>query len=410
MPPAANYAALPLFYPGARDRNGAPLSFELPGGTMRTEKAQIDEILTSAADRMTKAGWLPSGSNDPDPAEAVLRGLERFSADFGELRAARGREGASFKRDVAAPPHTGFPHLTVCLHLAGLWALRMQAHLDSGKPWEAIEDLSDGLRLYSALKREPTMLSMLVKVAVVHQLQQAVQSGLVVWPDDLLPLVAEKLGTIDLAEDMRFSLESERAFIDEASEWTRQQPYTDRVRQTEETDIFELEPRGWRLWLRVVNRAEDYSEQLASNLVIDRWLLSAADGLDGIPLDGGASGSLGEAEPSKLEAIIGKVAERAVLAEAALRATRIVCALEHFRTRHGSYPATLDELTPVFLETVPRDVADAAEMRYRLKASNEFLLYSIGSNKKDDGGSSAPLKRGSGPAGPADWVWGEVWK
>jgi hypothetical protein len=38
---------------------------------------------------MTKAGWIAVGASEGDPAQAVLQGLERFSAEFAELRAAR---------------------------------------------------------------------------------------------------------------------------------------------------------------------------------------------------------------------------------------------------------------------------------------------------------------------------------
>jgi hypothetical protein len=49
-------------------------------------------------------------------------------------------------------------------------------------------------------------------------------------------------------------------------------------------------------------------------------------------------------------------------------------------------------------------------MRYRLKEDGDFLLYSIGANAKDDGGSSMIEKSFSGTFKAADWVWGELWK
>jgi hypothetical protein len=89
--------------------------------------------------------------------------------------------------------------------------------------------------------------------------------------------------------------------------------------------------------------------------------------------------------------------------------TRIVCALEQYRAKHRTYPAALEELTPIFLHTVPNDVIDAAPMRYRRGEGSGFLLYSIGGNRKDDGGSFVPEKGRGGRPRPADWVWGERW-
>jgi hypothetical protein len=66
-------------------------------------------------------------------------------------------------------------------------------------------------------------------------------------------------------------------------------------------------------------------------------------------------------------------------------ATLVAMALELYRRRTGTWPASLDELTPQFLPQVPPDRYDGKPIKYRL-VDGEPLLYSIGVNRVDDGG------------------------
>lgn len=60
-------------------------------------------------------------------------------------------------------------------------------------------------------------------------------------------------------------------------------------------------------------------------------------------------------------------------------------ALEMHRRRHGSYPATLAELSPTLLPCVPADRIDGEPIRYRL-ADERPIVYSVGVDRDDDGG------------------------
>ncbi len=79
-------------------------------------------------------------------------------------------------------------------------------------------------------------------------------------------------------------------------------------------------------------------------------------------------------------------------------ATLVVIALELHRRRHGAYPASLDELVPVFLPAVPPDRFDGNPLRYILR-DGQPLLYSIGVDGIDDGG--VPPRKG--PRGVGQW-------
>lgn len=86
-------------------------------------------------------------------------------------------------------------------------------------------------------------------------------------------------------------------------------------------------------------------------------------------------------------------------------------ALKRYQLKYGSYPDSLSKLIPQFLPAVLPDPIDGKPLRYRLNTDGTFLLYSIGSNDKDDGGNPA-LDVTSSSVNPnwlnahaLDWVW-----
>jgi hypothetical protein len=78
---------------------------------------------------------------------------------------------------------------------------------------------------------------------------------------------------------------------------------------------------------------------------------------------------------------------------------QIVCALGRYRLAHDEYPATLDALVPQFIEKLPHDIIGGQPLIYRRTGDGKFLLYSVGWNETDDGGTA------SDKMGQGDWVW-----
>lgn len=83
-------------------------------------------------------------------------------------------------------------------------------------------------------------------------------------------------------------------------------------------------------------------------------------------------------------------------------------ALYRYKKMHGAFPTTLDSLTPALLRAdSPIDPFTGNLLRYRqLRKGQEFRLYSIGVNGRDDGGMP-----GSQPIAPSgDIVAGRLWR
>lgn len=77
-----------------------------------------------------------------------------------------------------------------------------------------------------------------------------------------------------------------------------------------------------------------------------------------------------------------------------LRLAMTVVALEQFRKAHGSYPASLAELTPVYLATTPLDLFDGEPLRYEKQGAG-YMLYSLGDSLTDYGGRQLPGGKGN---------------
>jgi hypothetical protein len=76
--------------------------------------------------------------------------------------------------------------------------------------------------------------------------------------------------------------------------------------------------------------------------------------------------------------------------EAILQVTRGGLALKRYKMANDAYPETLADLTPSFLDTLPKDPCSGNNILYR-KEGKGFLLYSVGSDQQDDQG--APYNR-----------------
>lgn len=69
-----------------------------------------------------------------------------------------------------------------------------------------------------------------------------------------------------------------------------------------------------------------------------------------------------------------------------------VIALERHRRAEGSYPETLNALTPKLIDAVPNDPYANGPLLYK-RVDGDYQLYSVGMNGKDDGGGLIPEGR-----------------
>jgi hypothetical protein len=84
----------------------------------------------------------------------------------------------------------------------------------------------------------------------------------------------------------------------------------------------------------------------------------------------------------------------------------IACALERYRLANGVFPENLAALSPQFLNKIPHDIINGEPLKYRRTDDGKFILYSVGWNEADDGGTVAISSTGrSHRPTEGDWVW-----
>jgi hypothetical protein len=86
---------------------------------------------------------------------------------------------------------------------------------------------------------------------------------------------------------------------------------------------------------------------------------------------------------------------------------RVACALERYRLAHGEFPPSLDSLSPQIIKTIPHDIFTGEPLKYHRTEDGKFVLYSVGWNEEDDGGTIV-LYAGTNPQvnlAQGDWVW-----
>ena len=106
----------------------------------------------------------------------------------------------------------------------------------------------------------------------------------------------------------------------------------------------------------------------------------------------------GNLAANELERAVTNTAEATALA----RSSTIALALARHRRDRGSLPQRLEQLTPAFLPSLPVDPYSGRAFHYA-PAGNAFKVYSVGANRKDDGGtwdlaSDLKLSRRGNPA------------
>ncbi len=92
--------------------------------------------------------------------------------------------------------------------------------------------------------------------------------------------------------------------------------------------------------------------------------------------------------------------------EAIMLTSRAGLGCRLYKSRNGSYPETLDALVPGILAEVPIDPFTGRPFVYRREGEG-FIVYSLGSNQKDDGGRSTYMITQLVMDKDDDWTWKE---
>jgi hypothetical protein len=345
----------------------------------------------------------------PEADLLFLLGLNE--AELGEVRAALQRPHANFKIHMEEGFNVLLPELSVMKSFAGAFQLKAVAELAAGRTAAAFADTRAAFAISDALRTEPLLIAGLVRIASLEIGLQPLWEGLArhQWTADQAAQFQAQLGRINLVDEMQRDLRGERIFCITTLDLMRR----DRKEAlgSEEggwsVDLLRYMPSGW-FYRNEVTIGRLFQAGLGAFDPVRRTVdLALAD-----RTAGDAEQQLRQKHPytifaSMLVPAINKSVAKTGRTQASVNLAATACALERFREHAGRYPENLDALVPRFMERLPVDPVNGEPLRYRLLDDGRFVLYSVGLNRKDDGGTAWRDKKGRVQPDQAegDWVW-----
>jgi hypothetical protein len=103
---------------------------------------------------------------------------------------------------------------------------------------------------------------------------------------------------------------------------------------------------------------------------------------------------------------LGKSSPKTSRAQVTAQLAMIACALERHYLAHGTYPKSLEVLTPTYLASIPNDFMSNAPYRYEPTQDGWYQLWSVGADGKDDHGVMQKTSaNGRREGNDLDWPW-----
>ena len=365
--------------------------------------------------------YFPIAKEPKSPAADVLLALSRFETNRQLLIAAAARPQARFWINYDAGFASMLPHLARLKATSQYLSLHADAALKAGDRATALEDVHLLFRLIESIRSEPTLISHLVRIAMLQIGLQPVWEGLAdrQWTEADLSVIAGELGKLDFLADYGFAMRGERACcnlwgvdyirkagingLDELFGPSTPSESAELERMMG-CAMFSLVPSGWfdqnklslcRLHEHYLLPVVDLQQRVVSPTLVQ-----------------GSQSAITRLRPRPYDALsrmflpgVAGCSEKFACAQTSVDLARVACALERYRLANGQFPETLDALTPKFIEKLPHDLINGQPLKYGHTDDGRFALYSVGWNEKDDGGKVELTKSGNADMNKGDWVW-----
>jgi hypothetical protein len=352
-------------------------------------------------------------------ADYLAWGNAHYAADLDDVRAALKRPYAIIPGDYSFPPQMPIPNFVLMRALAQTLAQRTQCHLMLGQPEKALHELTLIHDMCRILQKPPTgkpetLVEAMINVAIHGLYVATVQDGfrLHAWQEPQLAAIQQQLREVDLLPWIPRAMRNEQCHITYLGEHSSfREIFTgsrifgsSRPRTWQEKLLshgYDLLPRGW-LFQNIVFATSLEEPMIESCITADGVIHPEA-------VEGSMSNLVKKVDHRSLFGYLAAIAipnitkamQTGTMNQTLANEGQIACALERYKLTNGNYPDALATLAPQFIEKIPNDIIGGQPLHYRRTDDGKFLLYSVGWNETDDGGTSgtlADVKKG-------DWVW-----
>jgi hypothetical protein len=337
-----------------------------------------------------------------DGRRAAEAYLKQYAGHLESARRALARPRCRFPVDVNEGLNALLPHLAEMkteaqrFRVAGLVALETG---DFGGAIHAVEDTSGCAK---ALAEEPFLIGQLVRLAcaamVLQDLERLLSRRSLSGPD--LEKLGQLIASLEIRGALHDALVAERAsalaFFD-----SPEQAFANSVR-LEGKDSEPMDPKIAGMGVRAlmgtgIGQVERrfLLEKMEEAIALSDALSSAAlDQWDNLfeRISKDARRFPPKIFSGMLLPALGKTYGRYMVFEARRRAALTSIGIEKCRLAHnGQLPVRLEEVTPEFLRQIPLDPFDGNPLRFK-RLDQGYVVYSVGSNREDDGGKEKPEK------------------
>ncbi len=372
--------------PVPESQNGAPLYQQIRGAIDSMPNADQDAV----------ANFLRPGRTAADAAN-VRRILDGVAPQIAVAERAAAMPYCDFHYRYELGPNLLLPEFASARRLARLFAARAMLQSDQGKPNEVLKSVEVIARIGRQMGQTPAVIAMLVQIAIQSIADRVLQEVVLSHAVDHAELRQAQAteGAFGPAPDLEHGFRGEPVMGMVVVSDVRRNPSSlptiaPLAEATADSDMFRTamcdawEARMLEYWSKVFSVLRTHRGEY---LLLYRELKSLCD-----------AEQANEGKPTyELSAILNPVLTQAELkvitAEAQRRLRRVMLQLLEYRLRSGSFPASLQALSP----PAPPDPFTDGPLRYR-KTPRGFVLYSVGENFRDDGGNGKrPPKGGSPP-------------
>ncbi len=378
-------------YPEVPDADNAALVYQ------QAFDAFVD---TTAWDQVPLVG----SAKLPRPGEPLTEAMRADIASYLDANAkaldlmhqAAALPASRYPIDLELGPAMELAHLARLRQGARLMALESIAQAEAGYLDGAVKSLTDGFGMGRSLRNEPIIISQLVRIAC---------DGIIVKGMERV------LNRASLSDLQLQSLEEAAASSESSASMTRalQNEVSNTALHFEAGDAAKYVGNATGVPSSLMPGALGGLYGILGLNDLDRSIMmaEAARLVEASRLTFPQSIDSADALASEIEKLprwAGRMAKvlfpamtRTLLAEgrgvATMRTARTGIALERYRLAEGHYPDSLDALVPRFLSEIPTDPFDGKPLRYQRRGGG-YLVYSIGHDRKDDGGDEGNDKHG----------------
>jgi hypothetical protein len=359
------------------------------------------------------------------PAADFIAWSDGFQGDWAAIHKALLRPYARMEGDYQQSYAMPVQNFVVVRFMAEMLMDRIQCYLLLNEPEKALGEMTFLRDLSRCLESRPTgkpmtLVAAIINVNITDWYIYTFAEGLrlSVWREQDLSVLEQQMAAIDLPPYVHDALICEAVGFGHIVETfgpdkigkifsVNGSAISTFWRQLKDCGwplFFRLAPRGWLYQNAInLNRAEiraccgfDLSHQILSPKIFDQQ----AAQLDELGRHISPYNCIARIAVPNTQRATMKLGRVQTFANEGM----LACALERYRLANGKYPDSLETLVPKFAEKIPTDIIGGGPLKYR-NEGDHFVLYSIGWNEKDDGGTRVTSRSGTEDLATGDWVW-----